>query len=614
MAPKLRRPAGQAGLTGTAQIDLLAAFAKQAQSPRKQRAADYENNLALEVDDIEISSEDEGHARPKKRARQGEQMKSLSTPSEEAFSIEMLPSPKDLAVHPKKIEQVRSWLEAVTDGMQGRLLLLIGPSGAGKSTVLRVLARQLDYQLVEWQNPMSTSRLGTDSLSAAFDRFLSTADRYTALLDGFKSASQSSHRLVLIEDLPNIYQSNTYAEDLREAFRKSLLRYLQSPRTVSPTVIIISESESRADFDDHGGTETVTARRLLGNEICDHVRTSTISFNAVADTYLRKALLAAADSNPRFRSRHISNALTHDLCQYANGDIRSALNSLELVFPALDTARPRRPRPKLKRGEVPAPTLTEQAALKLASGRELALDYRHALGKLLYNKHKAINYPYDAHRLNGSQTCPETEASDLVDNAAAAPEIFLAGAHRNYLASVEDVVTAAAVIDHLSAADHLPDRFDKEATILRRQFAIIAVSGIQTCLAGHRTRTDAKLFYPAGWQMWKDSNTSRALADRYVSTLPPTIRPRNMADILETLSCEARIHNSRKTSFLSQSRSKSLIPFQRLASFRQFGVSEASVVEESADFAEVPTQGANNPAATVLDDAGELDDEIEEVE
>ena len=58
----------------------------------------------------------------------------------------------DLAIHKKKVEEVRDWLKLADASLQlglpptPRMLVLSGPTGSGKSAMLRVLADELHFE------------------------------------------------------------------------------------------------------------------------------------------------------------------------------------------------------------------------------------------------------------------------------------------------------------------------------------------------------------------------------------------------------------------------------------------------------------------------------------
>ncbi|KAJ2879522.1 RFC checkpoint protein Rad17, partial [Coemansia asiatica] len=158
----------------------------------------------------------------------------------------------ELAVHSAKIAQVRGWLEmaadaAISGGKDGsrffRILVVEGPAGTCKSTCVRVLARELSLDVVEWVNPLSgmASAAGQlepeDSSDASvvrqFADFLMRAERYSTLAlsrqdseiigsyDSLQSQEGSRGRIILVDDIPNIGHRET-----RESFRSALLRFV----------------------------------------------------------------------------------------------------------------------------------------------------------------------------------------------------------------------------------------------------------------------------------------------------------------------------------------------------------------------------------------------------
>lgn len=61
----------------------------------------------------------------------------------------------ELGVHPKKVTDVFNWLQEAYNpklAKYRRLLVLSGPSGAAKTTTLRILADELDVEILEYRN------------------------------------------------------------------------------------------------------------------------------------------------------------------------------------------------------------------------------------------------------------------------------------------------------------------------------------------------------------------------------------------------------------------------------------------------------------------------------
>ncbi|BGP51970.1 RFC checkpoint protein Rad17 [Rhodotorula kratochvilovae] len=350
----------------------------------------------------------------------------------------------DLALHARKLSDVESWLlEAFA--LQGRpkhlakyrrVLVLSGPSGAGKTAALKVLAREVDAEIVEWRegtNVQLAADEPRDSLVHRFTSFLTRAGMAPALDFGpdpsdpspASSSSSSSvpppaphaRRLLLLEDLPNVSHYPT-----KLALRSALSQYLSSPRVTAPLVVVVSEALARPGDDEGGGAgwmsgngrrgESVDARSVCGVEVLEHPACREIAFNPIAPTIMRKALLRTLDrlyalpSAPPATTRP-TQATLDTLIAHAGGDIRSALMSLQFLATEGEgagatsigggkVAKKGKGR-KRRRGEsddeegVGAGGKVQgkegvRKLLQFVTARESSLFIFHALGKVLYNK------------------------------------------------------------------------------------------------------------------------------------------------------------------------------------------------------------------------------------
>ncbi|KAG8967515.1 Cell cycle checkpoint protein rad17 [Tulasnella sp. 425] len=176
-------------------------------------------------------------------------------------------SEEDLAVHKRKVEDVRRWLVDALDGGH-RTLALNGPAGVGKTATIRVLAKELGVELVEWRNGMEMTSRATvrtptatrnyESLSLKFQTFLERASSYhtlpftsTQISSSFSLSSSEPkstptgkvspmpppppatsprqggrRQLILVEDLPNIIHQST-----RESFHVTLTSFANAAET-----------------------------------------------------------------------------------------------------------------------------------------------------------------------------------------------------------------------------------------------------------------------------------------------------------------------------------------------------------------------------------------------
>ena len=58
----------------------------------------------------------------------------------------------DLCMAPKKVKEAKEWMEESSQGGRSKLLILTGKTGIGKSTMVRVLASELGFSVLEWDD------------------------------------------------------------------------------------------------------------------------------------------------------------------------------------------------------------------------------------------------------------------------------------------------------------------------------------------------------------------------------------------------------------------------------------------------------------------------------
>jgi cell cycle checkpoint protein len=158
--------------------------------------------------------------------------------------------------------------------MLKRLLILTGPVGSAKTATLRVLAREMDFEIVEYKDTTNTTQFSPLSdepstctsckillfhlslpsyqvlncwtladTSDAFATFLTRAGAYTSV---FASARR---KIVLLEDLPNILHPV-----VRPRFHDALRAHVERTCDVAPVVLVVSDAGVCAEGDSNGGS------------------------------------------------------------------------------------------------------------------------------------------------------------------------------------------------------------------------------------------------------------------------------------------------------------------------------------------------------------------------
>ncbi|KAL8952072.1 MAG: hypothetical protein Q9222_001983 [Ikaeria aurantiellina] len=405
---------------------------------------------------------------------------------------------EELAVHKKKVADVREWLHNVLQGNSGkRLLVLRGPAGAGKTATISSLAEAMGFGVLEWANPIvadfsSDSYLSTSSL---FDDFLRRGGKFSSLEVGGsqdkdgppvrllpeEGAAAATKKVILIEELPNVFASSSTAV---QTFRSAILRYLASPplsyvsfmspnrdNEISPMPLVMIITETQVSNNTPFG-DSLTAHRLLGLDIMNHRSVDVIEFNPIASTFITKALnlvlqkVAKQDGLPMVPSTSILRRLGEF------GDVRSAIGSLEFLClrGPEQGAKNRSSTAKSKRRSEAATTSTkkEEQSLELITQRESSLGLFHAVGKVVYNKREGLakdKIPTDhptqppSHLPQHARLKPPDAAIDeLIDETGTDSQTFIAALHENYVPSCNGsdfLDTLNSCIEFLSDSDLL---------------------------------------------------------------------------------------------------------------------------------------------------------------
>ncbi|VAH88689.1 unnamed protein product [Triticum turgidum subsp. durum] len=151
----------------------------------------------------------------------------------------------ELAVHKKKVEDVKNWLEeklkAPKGTFGGRSLVLTGQAGVGKSATVKAIAAEIGADLCEWTTPVPTlwaelvhanSELEYVSKLEEFENFVNKIRKYS-LLSPTSIGSPKKLIIILIDDIPVTSGKASFAR-----LGKCLTGLIQS--TQIPTVISLT--------------------------------------------------------------------------------------------------------------------------------------------------------------------------------------------------------------------------------------------------------------------------------------------------------------------------------------------------------------------------------------
>ena len=437
---------------------------------------------------------------------------------------------EDLAVHKKKVQDVRSWLATVIAGKEPKsLLILKGPAGSGKTTTLTLLAKELECSVQEWRNPnhQAVSEEGYVSMAAQFEDFVLRAGTFGALdvagqgtrtLEAAKNLHHERKEVIVIEEFPNTF---TRTSSVVQNFRNSVSQYLYATTPsltsffsrndsqwsrVTPIVMIISEtllSTATASAD------SFTAHRLLGPDILTHPGVTVLEFNPIAPTFMTKALQLVLRKESRISGRRTAPgpAVLKQLSEL--GDIRSAIASLEFLCVRGDEHDGWSGRVSFTKGKNSTSnnlaTKTELESLEAITHRESTLGIFHAVGRVVHNKREVpaasdVSPPQPPPYLpqHSRLKVSEVDVESLLNELGTDVQTFIAALHENYVLSCggitpEDTLDSAnSCIDYLSDSDILS--LDRFGTVHRKTLQGTAGDGLRQDEISFQTSVRGLLF------------------------------------------------------------------------------------------------------------------------
>uniref|UniRef100_A0A1J3CU27 Cell cycle checkpoint protein RAD17 n=1 Tax=Noccaea caerulescens TaxID=107243 RepID=A0A1J3CU27_NOCCA len=394
---------------------------------------------------------------------------------------------EELAVHKKKVEEVKLWFEESLNlskgGIRNNVLLVTGQAGVGKSATIHLIASILGVTVYEWNAPIptvwqehvhnSSSGLKYTSKLDEFENFVESTRKYGVIASSSTGGTKSPVAL-LIDDLPLANGRHAF-----ERLQNCLTLLVRS--TQMPTVVLITDYD-KADSSDQTARSMEDVQSSL-----ERAGALKVAFNPITKNSIKKTL-------QRISSEEHCKVTTVEIDQMAGasgGDIRHAITSLQLfsVKPELNHTKIESPMDNSYRGNEP----TMHSEISSCFGRDETLSLFHALGKFLHNKRETDNIMVSdcsdslVHdqfaRLPLKMDAPEKVLSQAHGQAGRVVDFL----HENVLDFVSDgaIEDAWCVSSYLAEADLLlaalrgkMSGHNKTEDVLQSAGASVAVRGV----------------------------------------------------------------------------------------------------------------------------------------
>ncbi|XP_010029663.2 cell cycle checkpoint protein RAD17 isoform X1 [Eucalyptus grandis] len=385
---------------------------------------------------------------------------------------------EELAVHKKKVEEVKSWFEerliTSKDNLGDHVLVITGPAGVGKSATIYVVASHLGATLCEWNTPTPTvwkeyvHNSNTGQYVSKLDEFEAFVERTRkyGLISQSSAGESKSSAILLIDDLPMTH-GNVACRRLQNCL------HLLVQSTHIPTAILIT---------DYGRVDSADREARFLEELhlsLESAGARKIAFNPITSNAIKRILSKIC----RQEKRNVASEQIDLIAKASGGDIRHAITALQFFclkvdWPSFSSSSP-------------------TTVYDLNFGRDETISLFHALGKFLHNKRESVSpsafccfVGKDPHlmqekfmRLPFKMDAPEKVLSQAHGQARPIADFL----HENVLDFLDEeaVDDASAVLSYLGDADVLLHSFhgavarNYEAEgVVQSAAASIAVRGV----------------------------------------------------------------------------------------------------------------------------------------
>ncbi|KAK7346330.1 hypothetical protein VNO80_20847 [Phaseolus coccineus] len=291
---------------------------------------------------------------------------------------------EELAVHKKKVEDVKTWFEERLKPLKGvynnNVLLISGQAGVGKSASIHVIASHLGAIVYGWNTPtpviwqehLYNSGTGTQYTSKLdeFESFVERVRKYGLLLTSCTGESKPPI-ILLIDDLPMTNGKSAFGR------LKNCLQFLVKSTQI-PTAILLT---------DYGNADSVDYNARCLEELKLSLESSgacKVAFNPITANSMKKILFRIC----QVEQCDVTAEYVDLIAKTSGGDIRHAITSLQFfcLKPNLVNSLASSTCSHGSLNEESNKPVRSDYGYSLHFGRDEALSLFHALGKFLHNK------------------------------------------------------------------------------------------------------------------------------------------------------------------------------------------------------------------------------------
>lgn len=337
-----------------------------------------------------------------------------------------------------------------------------------KKSTLKVLCKEKQVDLVEWdQSALNLKSLdfqpdtdapsdfsqGYESQIKVFTQFLFKSSRYQTN-QMFNAPDSTQRKLLYVKEIPNFAFRDT----------KTFLNLLIEFKRFSKFSLIFSVTQTTTYSSEHN------PQKIFSSEARKTLRLTEISFNSLANTYLSRQIERIARiENFNF----VDKKFIEGLCATSNGDLRHAINLLEM-----SSTQPKRVYQDLTNVVKKKARVTQNC---FDSGfKDPNYSIFRGLGKVLHRKNSETASNTDEYlpkHLNRFYR-PElgTDPDDIYEKLPLSSDLILAYLHQNYADIFNAKSSSADFEQKFAALGHISDSFIM-ADMINKKSGLFEISG-----------------------------------------------------------------------------------------------------------------------------------------
>ncbi|KAI8093449.1 Rad17 cell cycle checkpoint protein-domain-containing protein [Halteromyces radiatus] len=367
----------------------------------------------------------------------------------------------ELAVRTQKLTKIKNFIDASAISKRKgpyKILALTGPAGVGKSTSIRILAKSIGYDIIEWRNyeqqkydPDGYFDPDYEPTMKRFSEFLRLSIQTGSLNTDHQ---QQRRKIILLDDLPDLTTSY-----IKHEFQQLLKNYVESDYAFLIVIVhsyahmVTGPGRYRQSSME---SQLIELQDIIPNDILVTGRCGIVEFNPIVKKTLKLVLSRILKCETRISRPNINQQQLDEIIESCHGDIRCSILTMQFY-----ATKPSHRLPQKRKAGI---NNEEPSSI---FGRDDRLDFFHAVGKVLYAKRTPSG-------------ALESKPIDILNNFDTDTDKYLGYLFTNHYHMTNNIDEITTTMNHLCDADMISGMGDWLDTTPLEYQLLISMHGIMS--------------------------------------------------------------------------------------------------------------------------------------